>query len=404
MEKKRLLATGKPRLLRNINISLILDIIKDKGPISRADVARISGISPPTVSHVVGRLILEGIVEEVGFAASVGGRRPVLVRFDPTSSLVLGVDVAGSRCSAGLTDQAGHILMKEVIHYPSDGDEEPLTLVRSLVGRLLNRAPDGGGKVRGIGLGVPGFVDSRQGLVLLAAGLQWKNLALKKDLEDSFGLPVFVDNNVRTLLRGEKWFGQARGKDNAIYILIGIGIGAAIMIGGEIYAGTRQVAGEIRYTLLDRQALHLLPESLGFLEGRVAAAGVISRARQGWIEAATKTGLGKPDQVQLTVEGITSAAEKGDALAQKLTREMIEYLGMTVVNLSCLLDPEIVIFGGEVVEGFPGLLKELQPIVQRFCPYPPRLVVTELREDAGILGSVASLLAREKRTLSFQGL
>ncbi|MCL5038902.1 MAG: ROK family protein [Firmicutes bacterium] len=403
MKKRRLLATGKPELLKNINVGLILDIIKGQGPISRAEIARVSGISPPTVSHLVNRLAQEGVVEEIGFGTSIGGRRPVLVRFNPAAAFVLGVDVGGSRCSAGLTDLAGRILAKEEVHYPPRGGERSLMIIEDLIRHLLEQAPGGRKKVRGIGLGVPGFVDSRQGRVLLAAGLRWENMALKEHLQNSFDLPVFLDNNVRTLLRGEKWFGQARGKENALYILIGLGIGAGVMIGGEIYPGTDQAAGEIRYTLLDRRALQLAPEPGGFLEGRVAAGGVTARAREGWMS----TGSWPPSPVQtageLKVSEVFAAAGQGDPLANKVTQEMVDYLGMTVVNLACLLNPEVVIFGGEVPEAYPELLERVRGIVSRFCPYPPALVGTELREDAGILGSVAGILAQERRTLSFLG-
>lgn len=378
---------GNVQLIKAINEGAVLKLVRDLGPVSRAEIAHRTGLTQPTVASMLDALILQGVIQTVGLGASKGGRKPLLYEFNPDAAFVIGIDVGGTKMAGGLTNLAGKVITRHTVTRET-GPPDPYERLVALVRHLLSEAPSGA-SIRGIGLGVPGVTKLVEGVVTLAPGLGWSDFPLGRQLEEEFGLPVFLDNDVNTILLGERWFGVARDARNALCVAVGTGIGASILVDGQIYRGAHEAAGEVGYMATETRALRQSNRgqlSFGFLEDLAAGPGI---ARRG------TAALGYP----VDAPAVAKLAEGGDPAAQAVIRETVEHLGMAVANMACLLDPEVVILTGGVMRSAHLLLDPICEVVGRMVPYPPRIVLSELKEEAGILGGVALVLEANRRSV-----
>ncbi len=378
---------GNVQLIKAINEGAVLKLVRDHGPVSRADLARLSGLTQPTVGAMLDSLIAQGVIQTVGLGVSSGGRKPLLYEFNPNSALVVGVDVGGTKMAGALTNLAGKIISRRTLtrdNGPPDTYERLVELIRL----LLAEAPPGS-YVRGIGLGVAGVISLAEGVVSLAPGLGWSDFPLGRKLEERFNLPVFLDNDVNTILLGERWFGAARNVRNALCVAVGTGIGASILMDGQIYRGARDAAGEVGYCATGREVLRRPPTSrsaYGFLEEEAAGPGI---GRRGTLA------LGRP----VAGPEVMRLAAEGNPAAQQVVTETAEHLGLAIANMICLLDPEKVLLTGGVMRSADLLLQPIRDVIARIVPYPTPIVLSELKEDAGILGGVALVLEANRRSI-----
>ncbi|MFZ5824096.1 MAG: ROK family transcriptional regulator [Bacillota bacterium] len=383
--------TGVPRgnvqLMKAINEGAVLKLVRDLGPVSRAEIARLSGLTLPTVGSLLDALSAQGVVQTVGLGASSGGRKPLLYEFNPDAALVIGVDVGGSKMAGGLANLSGQILARDTLTR-ENGPSDPYERLVTLIGFLLEQAPPGA-VIRGIGLGVPGVTNLVEGVVTLAPGLGWSDFPLGRKLEEAFGLPVFLDNDVNTILLGERWFGAAREARNALCVAVGTGIGAAILMDGQLYRGSHEAAGEVGYMISGRDSLRRPRpgrSTFGFLEEQAAGPGIARRGTEA---------LGFP----VDAPEVMRLAREGNPAALTVVRETVEHLGLAITNMACLLDPELVILTGGVMRSADLLLDPIREVLDRLVPYPPRLVLSELEEEAGVLGGVALVLETNRRSV-----
>jgi len=378
---------GNVQLIKAINEGAVLRLVRDRGPISRAELSRLSGLTQPTVASMLDSLIAQGMIHTVGLGVSSGGRKPLLYEFNPDAALVIGIDVGGTKMAGGLTNLAGKMLSRRTLtreNGPADTYERLAELIRILIAD----APSGA-YIRGIGLGVAGVTSLAEGIVNLAPGLGWNNFPLGRKLEERFGLPVFLDNDVNGILLGERWFGAARDVRNALCVAVGTGIGASILMDGQVYRGTRDAAGEVGYCATGREVLRRPPASrsaYGFLEEEAAGPGI---GRRGTIA------LGRP------VDGpeVMRLAAEGNEAALQVVHETAEHLGLAIANMVCLLDPEKVILTGGVMRSADLLLEPIRDVVNRIVPYHVPIVLSELKEEAGVMGGVALVLEANRRSI-----
>lgn len=381
------LSRGNVQLIKAINEGAVLKLVRDLGPVSRAEIARLSGLTQPTVASMLDSLIGQGVIQAIGLGASSGGRKPQLYEFNPDAALVIGIDVGGTKMAGGLTNLAGKVLVRQTITRET-GPADPYDRILVLIQELLSHAP-AGKPVRGIGLGVPGVTNLVEGVVTLAPGLGWSDFPLGARLEERFGLPVFLDNDVNTILLGERWFGAAREARNALCVAVGTGIGASILMDGQIYRGAHEAAGEVGYMATGPEALRQTNRgrlSFGFLEDLAAGPGI---ARRG------TAALGYP----VDAPTVARLAAEGNLAAQAVVDETVQHLGLAIANMACLLDPELVILTGGVMRSAHLFLEPIRAMTQQLAPYPPRILLSELKEEAGVLGGVALVLEANRRSV-----
>lgn len=380
-------ALGNAQLIKAINESAVLKLVRDLGPVSRSEIAARTGLAQPTVSSMLDSLAAQGVIQPVGLGASTGGRKPLLFEFNPDAALIVGVDVGGTKMIGSLTNLAGKVLSTTQISRDT-GPPEPYERLAQLIDSLIKEAPQHA-TIRGIGLGVAGVTHLAEGVVSLAPGLGWTNFPLGAKLEERFRLPVFLDNDVNAILLGERWFGAARDVATALCVAVGTGIGAAILLDGQVYRGANEAAGEVGYFATDQKALDQPPvteRGFGWLEALAGGTGIARRGSEA---------LGRP----IEAPDLMRLAAEGHKEAQAVVTETARHLGIALANMSCLLNPELIILTGGVMRSGHVLLTAIREIVAQIAPYPPRIVLSELKEQAGVLGAVALVLEAARRSI-----
>ncbi|MHB1651456.1 MAG: ROK family protein [Desulfitobacteriaceae bacterium] len=376
--------TGTPNLLRRVNRNLILEILEEVGSLSRAQLAKRLDLSPPTVSVLVDELLADELVETVGTGESSGGRRPTLVRYKPEGHFMIGVDVRKDEVTAIWSDFSGHILERYQMRA-----EEPLIALETLLGRIISLHQAEAKRLAGIGIAVPGTVNVLTGEVLFAPEFNWRNLPLKQPLEERFRFPVQVGNDVNLAALGERWKGAAKGQDNVVLIAIGNGIGAGIVINGELFRGASFSAGEIGYMVVDTASLVRREPGFGPFEEAYSLSGLKRRVAEEY---------GSEDSLAGFLVDYGNREER----ARALMRDYCRYLAYGVGNVVSILNPEIVILAGELFDAVDGVLAEIAGYLQELTAAPVRLEVGRLGADATLLGAAHLVLQNMTNSVLFR--
>lgn len=374
--------------IRNINRSAILDLLREKSPISRSQIARQLNMSVPTVMRIVNDLMDEDLVRMRGTVESTGGRPGSLLEFNGDAYAVVGVDLGGTKMFGTVADLAGIIQHERYVpHKRDNGPRQYFDELCEFIQMLLDAPRPPGQCVRGIGVGAPGFTLVPEGVVTWAPSLGWRDLPLQEMLSDRFDMPVFVENDVNLTALGEWGFGAGRGASNLVSIAIGTGIGAGIIIGGALYRGHNQGAGEVGYLLPGVDFLGRCYNQFGALESLASGTGIAERACQ-LLEQEDKP---VPPE-GLTAQDVFDAARSGEAWAQQVVGGTVDYLSLAIASISALLDPEIIILGGGVARSADLLI---DPILQRLegvVQFVPRLVASPLGRRAAAMGAIMLVL------------
>jgi glucokinase-like ROK family protein len=389
-----------PELIRAINKQRVLRLIRTAGPMSRADAAEQTGLTRPTISAVVAELLEEGWVEEMGTGESSGGRPPILLRFNPRARYVIGAELSAGHVRAVLADLAGTVIRRVKYRVESTDPMRELGRVERAVRELLAGLPQTGRPVpvAGIGLGITGVVDPRTATWRYSPHFEVRDLPVAQILEERLVLPVWVENDARAMAWGEHSFGAAKGIDHFAFIRVGVGIGAGLIIGGQLYGGAVEGAGEIGHMLVDNDGLRCRCGSYGCLE-TVASATAIAR------RAVRKIQQGQPSLIVDMVEGdlsrvigttVIEAADAGDPLARDTLTEAGRYLGIAIGNLINLLNPSMVVVGGGTSRAGELLMAPLrEAAMTRALPAlreRVQIVQTPLGEDSCPLGGAALVI------------
>lgn len=374
-------------LMRSINRSAILELVRENSPIARSQIARRLNMSLPTVMRIVDDLMEDDLVRLQGTGESTGGRPSSLLEFNGNAYAVVGVDLGGTKMFGTVADLSGTIQYERYIpHKDGSGPQEYLDELCELIESLLDAPRPNGQRIRGIGVGAPGITLTPDGVVTWAPSLGWRDLPLQDILSDRFDLPVFVENDVNLTALGEWGFGAGRGAQNLVSIAVGTGIGAGIVIGGALYRGHNQAAGEIGYLLPGKEFLGQRYDQFGALESRASGTGIAGRACQLLEEAQ------RPVPAELTAHDVFAAARNGEAWAQQVVSETVDYLSLAIAGISALLNPEVIILGGGVARSADLLI---EPILQRLdgaVPFMPRLVASPLGRRAAAMGAIMLVL------------
>jgi glucokinase-like ROK family protein len=376
------------RLIRRHNGKRILDAVRRHGPISRAALAHRAELSPPTVSALVDDLVdRRGLLRHCGKGESSGGRRPVMVDFNHDFGHVVGIDIGSRTLRSVLADLRGNVVRRREERTPTTSREAILNAIMSGVQRLVTDAGLGMEKLFAIGAGAPGMTDVTEGRVLSAVNLKgWTNVPLRDLLQDEFRVPVFVDNDVNMAALGEQWAGCAKDCPNFVFIALGAGVGAGIVIDGRLHRGSRWCAGEISHMHLDHRQWSVDYGEQGFLESYAGAEAI---ARQ-WQRL---RGPGAP--AVLSADGaaeVFEAARYGDGGAAEVVAQVAVYLGSAVANIAAVLDPALIVFGGGISHVGDQLLQPVRDVVSRIIPNVPEIRLSAAGDDAQVFGSLYSAL------------
>ncbi|MEY4070001.1 MAG: hypothetical protein RL721_615 [Candidatus Eisenbacteria bacterium] len=381
---------GRPRPLADA----VLRLIWQEQEISRADIARRADLSRSTVSEIVSLLLPTGLVAEIGTGPSSGGRRPIVLRFQDESCVILGVEVGASHVAVALTDLRGKVLVwRHRQHAVRPDPEGTRRLVRELSEACLTKHGGSTRNLVGVGIALPSPVDplspERLSEVVLP---DWNGRHGFESLAEAFGVPLFVDNDANLGALAERWWGAGRGVDDFAYVKVATGIGSGHMSGGRLFRGSRGVAGEIGHMAIDPQGEPCVCGLRGCLATFVGSQALITRAqRLGAEYPDSPLAKGEP-----TLAAIEEASLAGDPLGSRLVHEAAENLGIAIASMLNLMNPAKVILGGGLTHVGKRLLEPLRETVRRRTLVSSLdssdIVVSELGPRAGAVGAATMVL------------
>ncbi len=243
---------ARSNTIRNINKQIVLNYVREREPISRAEIAKETALQRSTVSSIVNSLVTDGFIEEVGAGTSNGGRKPTMLRLRTDAAVAIGVDITPTVTTIATANLAGKILDKETFQTSSNLDETFQQIISGLTrfkAKLKGRSAE-------VGISVPGLVDETSGIVTYVPYFQWEDWELKREVEQMIGLPVVVDNDANATALAELWFGspQLHGVKNFISVLVAEGIGTGIIFDGQIYRGNQGAAGEFGHMVVGKNS------------------------------------------------------------------------------------------------------------------------------------------------------
>lgn len=388
---------ARKNLIKEINKTAILKVIRERENVSRADIAKITGLNKATVTNNINTLIKENIVIEKGAGDSKGGRKPILLELNKNAFYAIGVDMGIKEVRAAIVNLNGEIIDKIEYPYEMFDEDSIINSVKNVIDKLYDNK-DLRDLILGIGIGVHGIVNPFEGISLYAPKFNWENINIKNIIENQFNLPVFIDNDVRTMALGEKWFGAAKTAKDFVFINVGSGIGAAIFINGQIYRGKYFGAGEIGHISIVENGPKCSCGNFGCLEvmasGSALEKRVISDINLG--KESIILNLVNDDLSKITGEVIYKAAILNDKLAIDALYDVGSYLGCAVSNLINILNPEMIIIGGGVSLSGDYLLKPLCSIAykksMKSLSDKTIILSSSLKENCGIIGAATLVL------------
>ncbi|GAA2054505.1 ROK family protein [Catenulispora yoronensis] len=406
-------------VLRTNNERLLLDRLRADGATSRAELARLTGLSKPTVSTALGRLEHGGLVREIGKQAVAGrGRSPVLYEADPTAGYAFGVDVGRSWIRVGLADLDGTVVGRaDEPNTAGDADG----IVDAIVAQARRACAEAGvewSRVLHAVVGSPGVIDAATNELRYAVNLPgWGRREVTDRLAASLDTRLELLNDANLAALGEHAAGAGRGRRLFVYLLVGTGLGAGIVVDGRLFPGSRGAAGEIGYLPYgpygaggvggasgpggldgasgtdgasstggaETQHLNLAVSSRGLLEDAAAADSVVAAARE--------LGLADTD----SAKQVFLSARAGSETALEVVRREAERLALAVAAISAVIDPELVVLGGGIGDSADLLLEPLRTALHRMTPLVPELAASELGANAVLQGALASGVGTVRR-------
>jgi glucokinase len=374
--------------LRRLNLDRVLGVVMDhESPFTRAELIQATRLSAPTVGSLVSHLIRSGVVRDLGAGPSRGGRRPSCMEFNARHGFIAGIDLGPTRTRLAVADLRGEPLAHDVIETPQKVSAETLlarlaTALRSLM-REAKVAPD---RLLAVGAGAPGAVEWDTGVVTFAPNIgHWSHVPMRDILERELKVPTVVENDVNLAILGERWRGAARGHHTCVYITVGTGIGAGIIVDGLLHRGHHSMAGEIAFMCMGPQFVkaraHRCLEALASLKPLAAR----------WARAGS-------DPAQWVAD-LFRGAKNGDKRARKVVEDAALLIGIAVANLSVVVDPSLIVLAGVLMADDEPLLPAVQKVVKQIVPEPPQMVVSALGKEAPLWGTLLMAANEARRQL-----
>lgn len=383
-------------LIREPNEVRVLRLVRDSGEISRIEIARACNLNKAYVSELVAKLIQTGFLEETGKVEVTDkvGRKRILLRFLPLAGLVAGVDVGMTHSTIVLTDLNAAVLRKKTFVYSLETPaKKVLSNVADIISGLLAETNDSQSRLVGIGVGVQGLIDYKTNTLMVSHNKKsWEGESLSAELETHFKVPVYVENDVKAMTLGEYLLGSAKGIKNLVYLFIGDGLGAGIMINGHLHRGFTSSAGEIGYTELEPASFYREQFPLMY-NGQSIFGQILTDTNI--VESYRRISPGLAEK-QIAVATIAEKAGNGDLTAIQIIRECASLLSNLSINLINTLNPELIIIGGKLSQCYPELIDLVRETIHKdllSVPAEAVLVRAATRgEEAVALGATGLVL------------
>ncbi len=373
--------------IRGINKQVVLNYVRDRSPISRADIARETALQRSTVSAIVEDLQDDGLIEEIGAGDSTGGRKPTLLKIKTDVPAAIGIDITPRLTTISVADLSGKILKKEV--FPTLSQIEPMT--KQIVDKTVKYARTYAKHDLGVGISIPGIADQINGNVVYIPYFQWSNWDIADRITDRTGLPVIIDNDANATALAELWFGaeKIRKHRNFISVLVSEGIGTGIIFDGQIYRGESGAAGEFGHMIVgDNAPVECSCGSRICWEAHASEKASLKR-----FGAMNGAGNGSSH-----FERLINLAHQGDKKAIKALRETARFLGIGISNLIVVFIPQGFVVSGNIVRAWDLIKDEILNMAERSVRQElarTTIMPSSLGDTPTIIGSLSLVLAQK---------
>jgi predicted NBD/HSP70 family sugar kinase len=376
-------SVARPNTIRDINRQIILNYVRERGPISRAEIAQETALQRSTVSLIVEELKGGGLIKEVS-GESRGGRPPILLSLRTADAVAIGVDLGTISTVVATSDLAGRVLEQE--EFPTDHDaRKTIALIVECARELIARS---GGTIEGVGVSLPGLVDQETGTALFIPHFKWRDWEVARELRAALGLAVVADNDANAAALAELWFGRPEIREvrDFIIVLVEEGVGTGIVFDGQVYRGKSGAAGEFGHMTIGQGApVTCAAGSRGCWEAFSSQRAALARYEQ-----SRGAGARRVDFKQLV-----DLALAGDTPSRTALKETAYYLGVGIANLTQGLSPEAVIVGGPIVRAWPLIVGDIKAAVAegicRGLP-PAHILASSLGEQPTLMGALSLVL------------
>lgn len=387
-----------PSVMRQINLAVVLDEIRSRGPISRPQLAKETGLSVPTVTSAAEILLAKGFIEEIESSdPHRPGPRAKLLSFRSTLGYLMGIDVGAHNAVAAVADLAANIIsIKRVMNQHSETGiaykDDVLNSIRTAAHAALQEAGVSSSDLHAITIGTPGVVSPEDGTLSLAPQITgWEGIDLAAELSDLADCPIVPENESQLSLLAEESYGGATDYRDVVYVQLGIGIGSALLIDGKIVKGHSGASGEIAYMLTGEEEVGTPPQhDAGAFEWY---AGGQAYRRHG-IRALKEDPQGliaqmvEGDPHRVTAQIVFEAAEQGDLRAQQIIALLLKRLARGISNITMITNPELLLIGGGITKAGPVIIEHIREVLHKHAPFPPEIKLTELGDQGTVIGAV----------------
>ncbi|MBC2316325.1 ROK family transcriptional regulator [Listeria booriae] len=355
------LRKGNKELIKDINRYTVLNLIREKGEITRTEIAKRCDFGMSTLTYILEDLQASGFISEGGEVGSTGGRRAKVLTFNRNFAYIASVKIEEERILLALTDLDATVIIDAVIAFPEQGTpEEVAEMIMAQIHVLLKKKRLEQTRLMGIGIAVSGLVNRKEGVVIRSTMLGWENVELANMFAANFpNIPVLVDKNINCYAQAELFLGEGRNTSNFVCISIGAGLGLSTVINRHIYYGSHGGAGEFGHTTFQVDGYPCHCGQDGCLE-MYASEFYFHNQKQELLEKNVETTL-----TDFHFENVAKAAENGDKVALQLIQTMGENLGYGIRNLINTFNPEKVIIAGEGLHHADLFIKNIQEIANR---------------------------------------
>ena len=383
---------ARSNTIRDINRQIVLNYVRERGPISRAEIAHETALQRSTVSLIVEELRVDGLIEEVS-GESTGGRPPILLSLRTADAVAIGVDVGTTRTIVATSDLAGRVMQQEKFDtHPDAAVTTKLIIERA--NKLIKKSRN---TIEGIGISLPGVVDP-DGSRLYVPHFKWRDLPLAEQINATTRLPVTMENDANAAAQAELWFGRPEIREvrDFILVLVEAGVGTGIVFDGQVYRGENGAAGEFGHMTIGQGA------PVACASGSRACWEAFASERSALARYATMTGNSN-GSIPVTFGQLVDLALQGEDAARNALKETAYYLGVGIANLIEGLAPEAVIVGGPIVRSWPVISEEIKSAVETtICRGLPstKIIASTLGPEPTLMGAISLVLASKFASVS----
>lgn len=379
--------------MKSVNKSLILNKIRTSAPISRAQIAKETKLTPPTVSSNVKSLIEEGMVLESELGKSQGGRKPTMLLINNKGFYVIGVDVGPRKIKCVIADLGGNISTRVSSDLTLPITETKfIALLKESIHSLISSTRINTERIIGIGIAMHGVVEVETGVALFAPNLGLINIPIKAELEAEFELDVKVENDARTMALGESWFGNHGEVGNMLVVNLGRGVGAGIVINGKLFHGDQDIAGEVGHMTIDLHGEVCECGNRGCFQTFATGTAIANRAKKMLVGQ----DIVNEDYLSLSGEKVYKLALAGNKVFAGVLADVGQDIGVGLTNLIHIINPKKIVLGGGVTKSAEFILPTIRESILNRAITPQakqtEVVISKLGDDATISGAIALIL------------